>query len=110
MKVFFAFVRWTFSKIGEGLVNTNRKFRYTLQDETPLGIFIWFAVSLLSSFVVMLALFGIQYVTGINIPVQVWFAYIWACVLYLLYTGISLMYNAFKAERAELFEIIKNGR
>jgi len=38
------------------------------------------------------------------------FLYFVPQLLYIVYTGFSLMYNAFEAERAELFETIKNGR
>lgn len=110
MSTLFAFIKWVFVQIGKGLYKQHRHFRRGLEDETGLHIFIWFVLSLLSSLAAMLILVGIQSATGINIPVQVWFTYIAGCVVYLVYNGVSIMYNAFKAERAELFETIKNGR
>lgn len=107
---FIAFIGWIFKNIGRGLVELNDEFRVALRRETGLALFMWFIVSLISSLAVMLLLAGIQHVTGFNIPVQVWFAYMWACVIYLIYTSFSLMYKAFNDERAEIFNTIKNGR
>lgn len=110
MRVILAFIKWVFVQIGKGLYKQHRHFRRGLEDETGLHIFIWFIITLLSSLAALLVIGAIQYVTGINIPVQVWFTHIAGCVIYLVYNGVSIMYNAFKAERAELFETIKNGR
>lgn len=110
MRTLLAFVTWIFSKIGEGLIEQHKEFKRSLVHETGVTIFVWFVVTLFSSIVVFLVLLGTQYVTGIQIPVETWFGYIFGCVFYFLYTAVSVMYNAFKAERAELFEIIKNGK
>ncbi len=110
MKLAFAFIKWIFKQIGKGILSINQDFRDLLSNQPGLGLFAWFICSLLSSVAMLLLLAGVQYVTRLDIPVQVWFTYIAACVIYLLYTAFNLMYTAFKAERAELFETIKNGR
>jgi hypothetical protein len=110
MRVWLSFISWILAKIGQGLNDFHRGFKRDLTREPGIALIAWFVISLVSSMVLLLVLGGIQYFVGINIPVQVWFAYILGCVIYLLYTSVNLMYNAFKAERAELFETIKNGK
>ena len=109
MKLTFLFIKWIFKKLFEGLAEHNSEFRYTLRNSPWEAVFFWFLFTFLTSILTMLMLAGVQFVTKWDVPVQLWFAYIASCVLYLLYTGFSIMYNAFKRERAELFETIKNG-
>lgn len=110
MRIFLAFIKWILVKMFRGLIDQHREFKYSLVHETGVTIFLWLVVSFITSIVMMIVLVGFQYVTGVNVPVQVWFGYIAGCVFYLLYTSIQVMYNAFKAERAQLFETIKNGK
>ena len=110
MKLAFAFIKWILANMFSRIRETDTEFRYTLQHRPWEAVFFWFIISLLTSVVTLILLAGLQYVTGFDIPVQIWFGYMISCVIYLLYTGFSVMYNAFKAERAELFETIKNGR
>lgn len=110
MRLALAFIKWIFKKSFEGVIEWNEDFRRLLRNEAPLGIFLWFIISLISTIGVLLLCVGIQFITGLNIPMLTLFVYMGLCVVYLLYTAFSLMYNAFKAERAELFETIKNGR
>ena len=110
MSVSTAFVKWIFAKIFEGLHEFHLDFKRDLRRQPGITIFLWFIVSLITSIVALLALCGIDYVLGTQTPVQVWFGYMWLCVAYLIYTGFNVMYNTFKAERAELFETIKNGK
>ena len=110
MKIAFLFIKWIFRNLFNKISEKNNDFRYTLRNSPWEAIFFWFMFTFLTSILTMLLLAGVQFVTGWDVPVQVWFTYIASCVFYLLYTGFSIMYNAFKAERAELFETIKNGR
>lgn len=110
MRVVLAFVMWIFAQMGKGLQEQHRHFVRGLKHETGLHIFVWCFVSLISSLVVFCILMGFQSLTGISVPVELWFTYVIGCVVYLVYTGFSLMYTAFKAERRELFETIKNGK
>jgi hypothetical protein len=109
MRTFLAFFMWVLAKIGEGLHDFHRGFKRDLAREPGVALIAWFFLSLLSSVVMLLVIVAIQHFGGIDIPVQLWLGYILACVVYLLYTGINIMYSAFKAERAELFNTIKNG-
>jgi hypothetical protein len=110
MKTMLAFVKWIFARMGKGLFKQHEKFKEMLVDETPLALFAWFIISVLTSIFFLLVFGGLSALLQVQIPVLVWFAYMVSCVFYLLYTGFSVMYNAFKAERAELFETIKHGR
>ena len=110
MRTFLAFIKWILANIGQGILGFHKGFKRDLSREPGVAIVAWFFISLLSSLAMLIILGGIQYLGVINIPVQVWFAYILGCVFYLLYTGTVVMYNAFKAERAELFNTIKQGR
>lgn len=110
MQVAVSFIKWIFAKIFEGLLEFHSEFKVDLRRQTGITLFLWFIISLISSLGMMLLLAGLQYVTGLDIPVQIWFGYMWLCVAYLIYTGFSVMYNTFKAERAELFQTIKNGK
>ena len=105
-----AFIKWVFKKLVENLAEVNDNFRRTMRNSFWEAFFFWLITTILTSVAWLLVLAGLQYVTGLNIPVQVWFTYIGSCVVYFLYTGVSLMYNAFEADRAELFETIKHGR
>lgn len=110
MRVLLAFVVWIFNKVCMGLVNRHKSFKTELRRDTGVALIIWLVSSLLSSLFVFLILLGVQFVSGIQIPIQVWFTYMGTCLAYLVYTAFNLMYNAFKAERRELFETIKNGK
>ena len=110
MRTFLAFIKWILANIGQGLFNLHKGFKRDLAREPGIALVAWFFISLLSSLAMLIILGGIQHFGGIDIPVQVWLMYIAGCVFYLLYTGIVVMYNAFKAERAELFNTIKQGR
>ena len=109
MRLMFAFIKWIFSKLGESLIESHQSFRRGLRREPGIHVVGWFFFSLLSSILVMLILVGVQYVTGLQIPVQLWLSYVAGCVIYLIFTAVNIMYNAFKEERRELFETIKNG-
>lgn len=110
MRVALAFVKWIVEKLFTGLLEMNDDFRRTMRNSFWEALFFWFIITLFTSVFTLLTLAGLQYATGLNIPIQIWFIYIGSCVVYLLYTCVSLMYNAFKRERAELFETIKHGR
>jgi len=96
--------------MGAGLMRQHRKYREMLVDETPLALFAWIVSSAISSLLFLIIFGGLSALLEVRIPIQVWFGYMATCLFYLLYTGFSVMYNAFKAERAQLFETIKNGR
>lgn len=110
MKILLPFFKWIFKQASKGIADKNEVFRDCLQYRPWEGIFVWILVSVLSSMAVLLLLGGIQFAIGIDVPIQLWFAYILSCFAYMIYTSFSLMYNAFKADRAELFETIKNGK
>ncbi len=110
MRVVLAFIKWILVNIGQGLLELHSSFKRELKREPVMALVAWFFVSLLTSVAMLFLLGGINHFIGLNIPMQVWLSYMASCVFYLLYTGFSVMYNTFKAERAELFETIKNGR
>jgi threonine/homoserine/homoserine lactone efflux protein len=109
MKLLY-FIKWIVNQIVEGLINKNQMFRNTMRYETGFAFFIWGATSVGTSLAIMLCLAAFTISTGIHPPFVVMGAWWAGCLLYLIYTGFSLMYNAFEADRAELFNTIKNGK
>lgn len=110
MRVVLAFVKWILAHIGRGLLEFHRGFKKDLKREPGIAFIAWLLASLLSAAAMLLILGALEHFTGVGVFVYIWYAYIAGCVLYLLYSSFSVMYNAFKAERAELFETIKNGK
>lgn len=105
-----SFIKWVFLQIGISIATQNRHFRRTLRDETGLGFFLWIMSTVISTLLIMMALGLTVALTGIRPPAELLVAWVSMWVIYLVYTGFSLMYNAFESERAELFDTIKNGR
>ncbi len=105
-----AFIKWIFVNIGKSLLKQHNRFKDGLEEETPITLFAWLLISIFTSVLFLIVFGGLSVLIGIHLPIEIWFAYMISCVLYLLYTGTSVMYNKFKSERAELFETIKNGR
>jgi hypothetical protein len=92
------------------LINKNKQFRYTLREETGLGFFVWFISTVGSTIITMMIMGLVIALTGVKPPFELLIIWVTMWVLYLIYTGVSLMYNAFEADRARLFETIKNGK
>lgn len=110
MRVWLAFTKWIFSHINESLSGFHAGFKRDLRREPGVAFIAWLLISLLSSAGLLIVLGYLEHVTHAGAFVYIWYAYISSCVLYLIYTGFSVMYNIFKAERAELFQTIKHGR
>jgi hypothetical protein len=108
--VWLSFAKWIFVNIGEGLSDFHAGFKRDLKREPVVAFVAWLLVSLLSTAAFLIILGALEHVTGTGAFVYIWYAYIVSCVLYLIYTGFSVMYNSFKAERAELFNTIKHGK
>ena len=102
-----AFVRWIFSKIVSNVSDANAEFRRSLRHEKGLAIFVWLILTVI--FMTVVTLLGS--VTFIDTAEQLgWFvlAQFIISVLYLLINGVTIMYEAFKRERHELFNILKD--
>lgn len=110
MRVGLAFIKWILAHIGQRLLGFHKSFKRDLKREPGIAFIAWLLVSLLSTAAMLIILGALEHFTGVGVFVYLWYAYVSSCVLYLLYSGFSVMYNTFKAERAELFETIKNGR
>lgn len=110
MKTFllFAFVRWIFSKIVSNVADANTRFRDALRYETGLALFAWCIVTVI--FMTVLTFIGMIFIDS---PSQLgWFvlAQFAVSVLYLSINGVTIMYEAFKRDRQELFNILKDPR
>jgi hypothetical protein len=104
----FAFIRWIFSKIVSNVADTNTRFRCSLRRETGLALFAW----LILTVIFMTVITGIGAIF-IDSPAQLgWFvlAQFAVSVLYLSINGVTIMYEAFKQDRQELFNILKDPR
>lgn len=104
----FAFVRWIFSKIVSNVADANAEFRRTLRHETALALFAWLILTVI--FMAVITFIGAIY---IDTTKQLgWFVLVQflISVLYLSINGVTIMYEAFKRDRSELFNILKDPR
>ena len=102
----FAFVRWIFSKIVSNVADANAEFRRMLRHETGLALFAWLILTVI--FMTVVTLLGSIF---IDTAEQLgWFvlAQFVIAVLYLLINGVTIMYEAFKRDREELFNMLKD--
>jgi hypothetical protein len=104
--LFFAFVRWIFGKIVSNVSDANAEFCRSLRRETGLAVAAWCIVTVI--FMTIITLIGAIFIDS---PAQLgWFvlAQFVISVLYLLINGVTIMYEAFKRDRQELFNILKD--
>ena len=104
--LFVAFIRWIFSKIVSNVSDANAEFRRSLRHEKGLAIFVWLILTVI--FMTVVTLLGS--VTFIDTAEQLgWFvlAQFVIAVLYLVMNGVAIMYEAFKRDRQELFNVLK---
>lgn len=106
--LFVAFVRWIFSKMFSKILELNESFRRTLRYEPGFAIFFW----MIGSMVVMtvVSMIGAGFIDtaeqfGWFVLTQISIA-----VFYLAVNGITIMYEAFKRDREELFNILKDSK
>ena len=107
IRLLFAFVRWIFSKIVSNVSDFNEEFRRMLRHETGLALIAWFILTVI--FMTVVTLLGS--VTFIDTAEQLgWFvlAQFVIAVLYLVVNGVTIMYEAFKRDRQELFNVLKD--
>ena len=100
--LFVAFVRWIFSKISE----LNEFFRDTLRHEPVLAMFAWLFVSIIS--IVSITISGLVFIDNVEQAGRFVLAQIAVAVSYLLVNGVITIYEAFKRDRPELFNISKD--
>ncbi len=110
MTIAVDFIKWIFKKATQGLVAKHRTYGEYMTYNPWEAVFVWFIFTALSTVVVLLIFGAFKLIFNIDVPIEVWFLYIGSCFVYLIYTGFTVLYNAFRAERAHLFETIKNGR
>jgi hypothetical protein len=105
IRLMFAFVRWIFSKIVSNVSDFNAEFRRMLRHETGLALFAWLILTVI--FMAVVTSIGAIF---IDTAEQLgWFvlAQFAVSVLYLLTNSITIMYEAFKRDRQELFNVLK---
>jgi len=109
LRLMFAFVRWIFSKIVSNVSDANTEFRCLFRREPVLAFLAWCIVTVI--FMTVVTLLGS--IIFIDTAEQLgWFllAQLAISALYLLVNGVTIMYEAFKRERRELFNILKDPR
>jgi uncharacterized membrane protein len=101
----FAFILWIFSKIVSNVADANKEFRRMLRHETGLALIAWLILTVI--FMTVITVIGAIFIDS---PAQLgWFvlAQFTVSVLYLLTNSITIMYEAFKRDRQELFNVLK---
>lgn len=106
--VLVAFIRWTFVKVSSKVSEANEKFRDALRYETGLALFAWLVLTVI--FITVITFLGLGF---IDTSEQLgWFilAQFVISLLYLSINGVTIMYEAFKRDRQELFNILKDSK
>jgi hypothetical protein len=105
MRNLIPFIGWLIQKSFQGLFNLHRSYQRYMNYEPWAGVFlgaVFSAISFLIAMLIMVFAFDIQHPSGLLAL---------ACILpqitYIVYTGFSVLYNNFEAERAEIFEILR---
>ena len=101
-----AFVRWIFGKMFSKVIKLNEIFRETLQEAPWLAVLAWIPGTMM--FVGAVTLLGMGFIDtdeqmGLFVLAQFAIA-----VLYLAVNGVTIMYEAFKQDREELFDVLKD--
>jgi threonine/homoserine/homoserine lactone efflux protein len=105
MRKFAAFIWWVMCKFGEGVAEYDYTYRRCLRNEPWLALFLWALFTTIGAIVTM-GVVGLS--TSATVGGWAFVLIVLASFTYLVYTGISCMYQSFKKERAELFQTIKN--
>ncbi len=101
-----AFVRWIFGKVFSSVIELNEKFRDLLREAPWIAVFAWITGTIM--FIAVVSLFGMGYVDTSDQLGQFLLAQISIAVLYLAVNGVTIMYEAFKRDREELFNVLKD--
>jgi hypothetical protein len=110
VKLVWLFIKWIAVKLFSKIADLNDKLRDGLRYDTIETIFFWFLATFLASILNLLAMAGLSVLLDSRMSgwVVIWLPL--TMFAHLVYTGISVMYNCFKQERAEIFETIKNSK
>jgi hypothetical protein len=103
-----AFVRWVFGKMFSGAIELNETFRELLRETPWIAVFAWIVGTIV--FMSVVSLVGLHYVDTSEQLGQLFLAQIAIAVLYLAVNGVTIMYEAFKRDREELFNVLKDTR
>jgi hypothetical protein len=105
-----AFARWIFQNAFAGISNVNQGYREFMQDQPWGGIIIGLLLSVVTFLLFALTTIAVCDYNDTKPARWMLVCCILPQITYIVYTGFSLMYEAFCRERAELFETIKNGK
>jgi hypothetical protein len=106
--LFVAFVRWIFSKIVSNVSDANIEFRRMLRRETGLAVAAWCIVTII--ILTVISSLGAIFIDTAEQFGRFVLAQFAIAVLYLVVNGVTIMYEAFKRDRQELFNILKDPR
>lgn len=99
-----AFTRWLFSKTGDFIVETHKKFGKLIGQDFGLAFLLWLLFSLLGGVVWVVLSALLLPVDWIRFSIQ---TYIILTVSYLGGSCLRTAYRSFVAERQELFDELK---
>lgn len=108
MKIGFLFIKWMFSKIFSKLLDFDNELRYNLRRKPGEAMFFWMILTVVFTLLNFVAMVAMTSMLGWN-P-GIWIA-LWlpaAMIAHFIIVSFQIMFKAFKDERAELFNTIKN--
>jgi hypothetical protein len=99
-----AFIRWSFGKLGERLLDTHRTFKKTIGTDFMLALLLWILGSLILGIGVLLG-------AALTLPID-WLGdimkgYIILTFAYYVITCLHTAYECFVRDRQELFDQLK---
>lgn len=106
LRLILLFIKWIFVGIFKQISERNKKFRKMLARETGFGIFAWFIGSTLfgAVFILVSAMF-VETLAGMSMVLMIYLGLIFS---YLVYHGISVLFENFIDERQKLFRDLKD--
>lgn len=110
MKMAWYFFKWVILKIFNSCAEIHNNFRYNIRYNSVETLFFWFIIVMCATLCDLIILASFAALTDTR-PHGAWiFALAIAMFVHMICTGFSVMFEAFKQDRAELFETIKNGK
>ena len=107
MKTFIipSFIGWILKKIANSVIGTNSTFRSVLREEPWLALVMWLCCSMMLFLVYIFVM--MLFIDTNDDALMFILIYLAGAFLYLAVNGVSVMYEAFKEERQELFNVLR---
>ena len=110
MKIVVPFIKWIIRNIFNRILGMHQDLRYGLKRRAGEAFFFWFIAVVVATIInlMIVACYAVYTKTNPSMWAVMWLPL--TMFMHFVYTSFSVMFDQFKAERAELFETIKNGR